>query len=202
MGSLFSKKKNNSVSQHDKAVLDLKVQRDKMKQYTKGCEAVLTKETDVAKSLLKQGKKKQALLALKKKKYQEVLLAKIETQLSNLQEMIDSIEFAQIQQKVFEGLKSGNEVLKELHSQMSLEEIDNLMMDTEEAIEYQKQIEDALGGKFSAEDDESILDELEQLEKETETSPEMPDVPTDEIPTEATPAKEKPKKKEASLVPG
>jgi hypothetical protein len=36
MGGLFSKKKKeNKVSQHDKAVLDLKVQRDKLKQYQK-----------------------------------------------------------------------------------------------------------------------------------------------------------------------
>src|SRR5689334_39710 len=36
MGSLFSKKKQpTKISQHDKAVLDLKVQRDKLQQYSK-----------------------------------------------------------------------------------------------------------------------------------------------------------------------
>lgn len=34
MGGLFSKKKNK-VTNRDKAVLDLKVQRDKLRQYTK-----------------------------------------------------------------------------------------------------------------------------------------------------------------------
>jgi hypothetical protein len=33
MGGLFSKKKKPTVNQHDRAVLDLKVQRDKLKQY-------------------------------------------------------------------------------------------------------------------------------------------------------------------------
>ena len=39
--------------------------------------------------------------------------------------------------KVFEGLKQGNEVLKDLQGQMSLEDVENLMLDTQEAIEYQ-----------------------------------------------------------------
>lgn len=42
-----------------------------------------------------------------------------------------------MQQKVFEGLKKGNEVLKEIHSQMSIEDIENIMQETQEAIEYQ-----------------------------------------------------------------
>ena len=50
---------------------------------------------------------------------------------------IDSIEFAQLEQKVFEGLKAGNEVLKEIQAQMSVEEIDELMLDTQEAIAKQ-----------------------------------------------------------------
>jgi hypothetical protein len=35
MGGLFSKRKKNRVNQHDKAVLDLKVARDKLKDYKK-----------------------------------------------------------------------------------------------------------------------------------------------------------------------
>lgn len=48
---------------------------------------MIAKETEIAKKLLKEGKKKQAMLALKKKKYQEQLLAKSQAQLENLQEM-------------------------------------------------------------------------------------------------------------------
>jgi charged multivesicular body protein 6 len=39
--------------------------------------------------------------------------------------------------KVFEGLQRGNEVLKQIHSQMTLEDVEKLMDDTQEAIEYQ-----------------------------------------------------------------
>jgi len=125
--------------------------------------------------------KKLALLALKKKRYQEQLLSKTEAQLSNIQGMIDSIEFAQMELKVFEGLKQGNAVLKEIHSQMSIEEIDNLMLDTQEAIAYQNQIEEALSGKLTDEDEEAVMAEFDALEKEfVKTS--LPSVPTEELP--------------------
>ena len=42
-----------------------------------------------------------------------------------------------MEQKVFEGLKAGNDVLKAIHSEMTLEDVENLMLDTQEAIEYQ-----------------------------------------------------------------
>jgi len=53
----------------------------------------LAKETEIARALLKEGKKKQALLALKKKKYQEQLLEKTEVQLSNVHEMVSISSF-------------------------------------------------------------------------------------------------------------
>jgi hypothetical protein len=46
MGGGGSKsKKKQRVNSHDKAVLDLKVQRDKLKQYQKQCETVMKRET-------------------------------------------------------------------------------------------------------------------------------------------------------------
>lgn len=39
------------------------------------------------------------------------------------------------------------------------------MQDTAEAIDYQRQIEEALAGKLTEEDEEDVLAELEELEK-------------------------------------
>jgi charged multivesicular body protein 6 len=77
MGLTTSKK----ISSHDKAVLDLKRQRDKLQQYRKRIEAVLDREKEIARIHLKNGDKNRALLALKKRKYQETLLEKTENQL-------------------------------------------------------------------------------------------------------------------------
>lgn len=91
----------------------------------------------MAKELAKAGKKKQAILALKKKKMQEQMLSKAEASLENVQTMVDSVEFAEMEARVFEGLKAGNEVLKELNEEMSIEKVENLMEETREAMEYQ-----------------------------------------------------------------
>ena len=77
MGALFSKNKPKSrVTEQDKAVLQLKTQRDKLKQYQKKIQNNLAKERELAKTLLKDGKKDRALLLLKKKRAQENMLAK------------------------------------------------------------------------------------------------------------------------------
>jgi len=52
--------------------------------------------------------------------------------------MVDNIEFAQVELKVVEGLKTGNKCLEEMHKIMSLEDVEQIMADTQEAIEYQR----------------------------------------------------------------
>jgi hypothetical protein len=48
----------------------------------------MAKETEVAKTLLSQGKKQQALLCLKKKKLQQSMLEKSQAQLENVSTMV------------------------------------------------------------------------------------------------------------------
>ncbi len=52
--------------------------------------------------------------------------------------MVDNIEFTQIEMKVVEGLKTGNECLEQMHKIMSIEDVEQVMSDTQEAIEYQR----------------------------------------------------------------
>lgn len=197
MGNLFGKKKRTRVTEQDKAVLQLKQQRDKLRQYQKRINLQLEKERTVAKQLLKDGKKDKALLLLKKKKYQEQLLDKTENQISNLEQMVQDLEFAQIEMKVLEGLKVGNECLKKMHEVMSIEEVERIMDETQDAVEYQRQIDEMLAGSFTQEDEDDILAELEAI---TEGDMELPAVPSDELPEvpeakEDKPEREKVKKK-------
>lgn len=197
MGNLFGKKKRTRVTEQDKAVLQLKQQRDKLRQYQKRINLQLEKERTVAKQLLKDGKKDKALLLLKKKKYQEQLLDKTENQISNLEQMVQDLEFAQIEMKVLEGLKVGNECLKKMHEVMSIEEVERIMDETQDAVEYQRQIDEMLAGSLTQEDEDDILAELEAI---TQGDVELPEVPTDELPEvpsakEDKPEREKVKKK-------
>ncbi|KAK2866612.1 hypothetical protein Q7C36_002668 [Tachysurus vachellii] len=179
MGNLFGKKKRSRVTEHDRAVLQLKQQRDKLKQYQKKITLQLEKERQLAKQLLKDGKKQKAVLLLKKKRFQEQLLDKTENQISNLERMVQDIEFAQIEMKVIEGLKVGNDCLKKMHEMMSIEEVERIMDETQESIEYQRQIDDILAGSLTQEDEDAVLAELEAI---TQGDVELPEVPDEQLP--------------------
>jgi charged multivesicular body protein 6 len=133
---------NNSsrqVTAQDKAILDLKNQRDKLHQYQKRITVLTDRETQIAKQMLAQGDKKRALLALRRKKYQESLLSKTDGQLEQLEKLTSSVEFALIQKDVLFGLQQGTKVLKEIHAEMGgIEHVEKLMGETADAIAYQK----------------------------------------------------------------
>lgn len=198
MGNLFGKKKRTRVTEQDKAILQLKQQRDKLRQYQKRINVQLEKERTVAKQLLKDGKKEKALLLLKKKRYQEQLLDKTENQISNLEHMVQDLEFAQIEMKVLEGLKVGNECLKKMHEVMSIEEVERIMDETQDAIEYQRQIDEMLAGSLTQEDEDEILAELEAI---TQGDMELPEVPSDELPEVPAATKDKPERETAKKKP-
>lgn len=66
----------------------MKIQRDKLRQYQKKIQTVLDREHEIAKEMLAKGDKQRALLALRKRKYQEQLLIKTDGQLQALEELV------------------------------------------------------------------------------------------------------------------
>lgn len=174
-------------------MLQLKQQRDKLKQYQKRITQQLEREREIARQLLRDGKKDRAKLLLKKKRYREQLLDKTENQISSLETMVQSIEFTQIEMKVVEGLQIGNECLKKMHQVMSIEEVERILEETQEAVEYQRQIDELLAGSFTQEDEDAILEELNAI---TQEQIKLPEVPSEPLPTkepEKVPIKARPK---------
>jgi len=81
------------------------------------------------------------------------------------------------------GLQQGTNVLKEIHKEMGgLEHVEKLMGDTAEAIAYQQEVSDMLGGRISNQDEDEVEDELAALEAEVTGVP-LPEVPTTELPS-------------------
>jgi charged multivesicular body protein 6 len=72
----------------DKAILSLKVQRDKLRQYARSIQLVLDRERELAKEAVVQGQKQKALLILRRRKYQEQLLVKTDQQLETLEQLV------------------------------------------------------------------------------------------------------------------
>ncbi|PSS20530.1 hypothetical protein M430DRAFT_34785 [Amorphotheca resinae ATCC 22711] len=172
---------SHKISAQDKAILDMKNQRDKLHQYQRRITVLTDRERAIAKEMLAKGDKPRALLALRRKKYQESLLAKTDAQLEQLEKLTSSVEFALVQKDVVFGLQQGTHVLQEIHKEMGgLEHVEKLMGDTAEAIAYQREVSDMLGGMMSNQDEDEVEDELNALEAEITGVP-LPSVPTSEL---------------------
>ena len=165
------------ISAQDRAILDMKNQRDKLRQYQKRITVVTAREREIAKTCLAKGEKDKALLALRRKKYQESLLSKTDSQLEQLEKLTSSVEFALVQKDVVFGLQQGTAVLKQIHAELGgLEAVEKMMGESEEARAYQLEISQALAGQISNADEDEVEDELEAMERGLETL-KLPDAP-------------------------
>jgi len=101
--------------------------------------------------------------------------------------------------QVLDGLKIGNAALKKVHEVLNIDEIEQIMEETKEGVDKQREIDEILSGALTEEDELAVEAELEEiigLDDRLPDVPEdveitnLPDVPT-KIPKEI---KEKPKR--------
>ncbi|KAJ5684765.1 uncharacterized protein N7477_001110 [Penicillium maclennaniae] len=173
MGNTGSSQK---ISSQDRAILDLKNQRDKIKQYQVRITVLTDRETEIARQCLARNDRRRALLALRRKKYQETLLDKTNSQLLQLEQLTSQVEFALVQKDVMYGLQQGTQVLQTINREMGgIEGVERLMGENEEARAYQEEVSRMLEGNLSNQDEEEVEDELEALR--LEVAPKVPEQP-------------------------
>ncbi|RAL09310.1 ESCRT-III subunit protein VPS20 [Aspergillus homomorphus CBS 101889] len=174
---------SHKISAQDRAILDLKNQRDKLRQYQKRITVLTDRETAIAKECLARDDRKRALLALRRKKYQESLLEKTDKQLEQLEQLTGQIEFALVQKDVLYGLQQGTQVLQTINKEMGgIEGVEKLMGETEEARAYQEEISQMLAGRLSREDEDEVEEELEELQRQAQGPVVLPNAPVSSLP--------------------
>ncbi|KAJ1509748.1 Charged multivesicular body protein 6 [Coelomomyces lativittatus] len=160
---LFSSKPN--VTNHDKAVFELKRQRDLLKKYQLQLQKSIENEKKNAIRYSQEKNLFKAKQSLKRKGYLVHLIQTTEGQLDNLEKMALTIENAVIQQNVIQSLALSNQALKELNQTMPLEKVQLLLEETEEAKLYQEEFNHQLEQFNSNQEEEwELSKELEQLQ--------------------------------------
>lgn len=169
------------ISDHDRAVLDLKHARDTLKQQQKKLEGSMARETEVARQLLRKGNKQGALVVVKKKKLQQTLLDKTLVQLDNVQQLLEQIDFAKVNAQVFESLKAGKNALEQLNAVMSVEDVEKLLEENADQMAVAEEIDQAvrrhMGGDLTKEQEEEIEQEYQQLLQGEAADVDLPNVP-------------------------
>ncbi|KAF0690593.1 Aste57867_18040 [Aphanomyces stellatus] len=183
-------KAQNQVSSKDKAVLELKASRDRLKKYQAHLEVESAELHEKAKRLLEKKQRDRAKLCLQLRKFKQQQIEQADSHLMNVLQMVDSVEWEAQQLQIFEGLKAGNSVLDAIHKEMTVEAVEDLMLETQEAQQLADEISRLIGGSISLDDDEAILAELaaiEQLEAD-QLSAQLPVAPGHVVLAEEVPA--------------
>ncbi|CAD5212040.1 unnamed protein product [Bursaphelenchus xylophilus] len=182
MGGVFSKKEKSNVSDIQRNILQLKLGRDQCKRRIKAFNNQLDQHKEMAKELLKNGRKDRALLMLKRKRFVETQMARVEAQLDKLEQVIADVEHAQMNNMILASLEKGRDALTEINKAYPIELAQKILEDSEEAAEYQQEITEMLSGQLNEIDLEDVEKEFDEL-----IHVELPDVPE----TEFEEAKEK-----------
>merc|ERR1711982_53134 len=174
------------VSEVDKAVLDLKNSRDKLSRYPKQLDKDSEKLLQRAKECNANGNRNMAIGLLRLRRLKEKEVAKVEDQLLNVLEIVDTIVGKEKEIDLVNAMTAGKEAMVQLHEKISVDEVLELMDKVQEEVEVERQINEAIDqGVVSLTDADKMdveheLKELENSMKDVSNLPEAPDKPLPE----------------------
>ena len=164
MGNAFGKKKKKpkkkgGITAQDRAVLDLKNARDRLRRFQAKLDAESEQLTKRASQLLRDGKKDRALLTLKFRRFRQDKANQVDGQLLRLEDMVSAIRWEERQSEVISALREGTDALKRLHEDMG--DVSALMDETRDQLEMEREVSALLSGETT--DDAELLKELDAM---------------------------------------
>ncbi|XP_032407451.1 charged multivesicular body protein 4c [Xiphophorus hellerii] len=133
--------------------------------------------------------KRAALQALKRKKRLEQQLTQIDGTLSTIEFQREALENSHTNTEVLKNMGFAAKAMKQVHQNMDVDKIDDLMQDITEQQDVAREISEAISGPFGEQfDEDELLAELEELEQEDleesmKSMGGLPSVPSSKLPS-------------------
>jgi hypothetical protein len=175
---------SNQLTAVDKAKLDVRKGKMRLTKWAKHLDKETGKLQEMAKRSLTNGNKEKALRILKIRKMKAGALTQAREKILNLEGMLLQIESQEISVEMAQAVKNGTEALNAIHKVMSVEAVEKLMEENEEALATFQEIENILAdGNADYVDEDELEEELMALAGLDTASqmPNLPDAPAHEV---------------------
>ena len=173
------------LSQTEKAILDCKSCRDKIKRYIKSLEQKSENSMTKVRELLQKKQRDRAKFYLKQSKLFSEQTKVADGQLEMINQQISNIESTTNMAECAAVLSNGNKVLKQLQNEVNIEHWENIRDDLEELKERDDEIKEFFKEKGLEQEelDEQCEDEINKLLEEIHGNDiDLPKVPKEKIP--------------------
>ena len=164
MGSLCDKSGTPKINKEkEKAILDCKLARDKIKTYIKRLERNANLKKEKAKESLRAKNKDRAKYNLKLSKMYQEQIKTADAQLTMLEEQISNLDQATTQRDPLKVLEKGNEVLKNLQSECNIEKWEKISEDMQDIKDQQDEINQFFRDRNIENVDDDVEEEMNKL---------------------------------------
>ena len=185
------------LSQTEKAILDCKSCRDKIKRYIKSLEQKSENSMTKVRELLQKKQRDRAKFYLKQSKLFSEQTKVADGQLEMINQQISNIESTTNMAECAAVLSNGNKVLKQLQNEVNIEHWENIRDDLDELKERDDEIKEFFKEKGIEQEelDEQCDDEINKLLEEIHGNDiDLPQVPKEKIPEDTVKESTKEKK--------
>ena len=176
------------LSQTEKAILDCKSCRDKIKRYIKSLEQKSENSMTKVRELLQKKQRDRAKFYLKQSKLFSEQTKVADGQLEMINQQISNIESTTNMAECAAVLSNGNKVLKQLQNEVNIEHWENIRDDLDELKERDEEIKDFFREKGieNEELEEQCDEEINKLLQEIHGNDiNLPTVPKEQIPDDS-----------------